>query len=268
MRCVFFISDRTGLTTESIGNALLTQFPTAQFKREFIPFVDTITKASKAIVKIKARYFQYNERPIVFTSILEPKIRDMFKLDCVCHIDFFESFTPILENEIGTKASNILGMSHGINDENKYNKRIDAIDFSLHNDDGIHVDNYDIADVILVGVSRVGKTPTCLYLAVNYGIKAANYPFADLDLINDKLPKILVPYYGKLFGLTIDVDRLHQIRSNRLPNSKYADINNCRQEIAAAEHIMQRYDIPYLNVSKRSIEELSVGIIERIKLNR
>lgn len=267
MKSVFFISDKTGITTESLGNALLTQFGDSEFKRDFIPFVDSESKADQAIVKINSRHNQYGAKPIVFTSIINPNIRDKFKLDYVCHIDFFESFIPKLENELGYKASLTVGMSHGINNEEKYYKRIDAIDFSLSNDDGVTVKNYELADVILVGVSRVGKTPTCLYLAVNYGIKAANYPFAELDLKQDKLPKLLVPFHSKLFGLTIEVERLHHIRSNRLPNSKYAELNTCKTEIAAAEHIMHQYDIPYLNVSKKSIEEISVAIMQRIKLS-
>lgn len=267
MKSIFFISDRTGITNEALGNALLTQFQDQSFKKDFIPFVDSEAKAEQAIVKINGRYSQFGTRPIVFTSIMNKDIRDKFKLDYVCHIDFFEYFIPILEHELGQTASLAEGMSHGIHDEVKYYKRIDAIDFSLYNDDGVSVKNYEQADVILVGVSRVSKTPTCLYLAVNYGIKAANYPFAELDLKNDKLPRTLVPYHHKLFGLTIDAERLHHIRSNRLPNSQYAELNTCRIEIAAAERILNRYDIPYLNVSKKSIEEISVAIIQRIKLN-
>ena len=267
MKSVFFISDRTGLTTESLGNALLTQFPLATFKREIIPFVDSEFKVSQAIIRINSRYLQYGERPIVFTSIMDNALRDKFKLNYVCHIDFFESFIPTLEKDIGQTASQAVGMSHGINDEAKYYKRIDAIDFALYNDDGVTAKNYEEADVILVGVSRVGKTPTCLYLAVNYGIKAANYPFAELDLQQDKLPQILVAHHYKLFGLTVDVERLHHIRTNRLPNTKYAQLSTCRSEIEAAEYIMHNYDIPCLNVSKKSIEEISVAILQRIKLN-
>lgn len=266
MKSVFFISDRTGITTESLGNALLTQFPLQSFKRDFIPFVDSETRADQAIVKINGRYSQFGTRPIVFTSIMNKELRNKFKLDYVCHIDFFESFIPTLEAELGQEASRAVGMSHGINDEAKYYRRIDAIDFSLYNDDGVTVKNYEAADVILVGVSRVGKTPTCLYLAVNYGIKAANYPFAELDLKHDRLPKNLIPYHHKLFGLTIEAERLHHIRSNRLPNSQYALLSTCKAEISAAENILHHYDIPCLNVSKKSIEEISVAIMQRIKL--
>ncbi|MCE2706338.1 MAG: kinase/pyrophosphorylase [Proteobacteria bacterium] len=268
MKSVFFISDRTGITTESLGNALLTQFGSVDFRREVMPFVDTVHKADQAIMKINNHYMHEGIRPIVFTSIINPEIRNKFKLNYVCYMDFFESFIPALEEEIGQQASLAIGQSHGISDEGKYYKRIDAIDYSLYNDDGVTSKNFDEADVILIGVSRVGKTPTCLYLAINYGIKAANYPLAETDLKHDKLPKALVPHHGKLFGLTIDVDRLHFIRTNRLPNTEYAKISTCTSEIAAAEHIMQVYDIPYLNTSRRSIEEIAVAIMQSINLHR
>jgi len=268
MRSVFFISDRTGITTEGLGNALLTQFHEIDFRKELIPFIDSETKADGVIAKLESRYNQDKAKPIVISSIINPDIRNKFKLDFVCHIDFFETFIPKLEEEIGYGASLVIGKSHGINDEDKYYRRIDAIDFSLYNDDGVTSKNYDEADVILVGVSRVGKTPTCLYLAVNYGIKAANYPFAEIDLTTDKLPKALVPYHSKLFGLTIGIERLHHIRSNRIPNSKYAELNTCRKEVEAAENLMHHYDIPFLNTSKKSIEEISSAIMQRIKLKR
>lgn len=268
MRSVFFLSDQTGITTESMGNALLTQFNELELRRELIPFIDTDLKADRAIMRIENRYIQDGERPIILSSIVNPVIRDKFKLESVCFIDFFEKFMPELENALGQKAVLASGKSHGIIDETKYYSRIDAIDFSLQNDDGVTVKNYDNADVILLGVSRVGKTPTCLYLAVNYGIKSANYPFAEDDLKNDKLPKSLVPYHGKLFGLTINIDRLHKIRQNRIPNSSYADINNCRKEIDAAEHVMRHYDIPFLNTSEKSIEEIASSIMQRIHLVR
>lgn len=268
MRSVFFISDRTGITTEGLGNALLTQFESVLFRKEVIPFVDTVYKADQAIVKVNNRYMQDGEKPIILSSIINPEIRNKFKLPYVFHRDFFESFIPSLESEIGQSASLAIGKSHGIIDENKYYKRIDAIDYALYNDDGVTNKNFDSADVILIGVSRVGKTPTCLYLAINYGIKAANYPLVENDLKHDKLPKALVPYHGKLFGLTIDVERLHHIRMNRLPNTEYSNLNTCSREVNSAENIMRTYDIPYLNTSKKSIEEISAGIMQSINLHR
>lgn len=268
MRSVFFLSDQTGITTEAMGNALLTQFGEIEVRKELIPFIDTELKADKAIVKIQNRYIQDGIRPLILSSIINSVIRDKFKLADVCFIDFFETFLPILETEMGEKAKLVMGRSHGIKDEGKYYRRIDAIDFALQNDDGVSVKNYDNADVILVGVSRVGKTPTCLYLAVNYGIKAANYPFAETDLKHDKLPKQLVPYYAKLFGLTINIDRLHQIRQNRIPDSSYASLVTCKSEIEAVERIMHQYDIPFLNTSEKSIEEIASNIMQRIRLER
>ena len=186
MRHVFFISDRTGITTESLGNALLTQFANINFIKEVIPFVDTAFKADQTIMKINDRYMQNRIKPIVLTSIINPDIRHKFQLPYVFHRDFFASFITDLEDELQLKSSLIVGKSHGISDEDKYTKRIEAIDYALSNDDGGVLKNLDEADVILIGVSRVGKTPTCLYLAISYGIKAANYPFVDDDLRHDK----------------------------------------------------------------------------------
>lgn len=267
-RSVFFVSDRTGITTEALGNALLTQFNQVSFKKEYVPFVDGENKAIQTLIKINNRFEQTGEKPIVFTSIMNPMIRDKFKLEHIFHIDFFETYIPSLEQELAIKASHATGMSHGMLDEDKYYKRMDAIEFSLINDDGISSKNYSDADVILVGVSRVGKTPTCLYLAVNYGIKAANYPLVEDDLNSDRLPPALAPYRDKLFGLTIELERLHNIRSHRLPGSNYATIKVCEREIAAAEGIMRRQNIPFLNTSKKSVEEISVAIMQLIKLSR
>ncbi len=268
MKSVFFISDRTGITTEGLGNALLTQFESIEFRKELVPFIDSEYKADQAIMKINNRHMQDGQKPIVITSIINPVVRDKFKLDNVFHIDFFESFIPALEDELGQKASLAVGRSHGISDEIRYYNRIDAIHFSLDNDDGVTSKNYDEADVILIGVSRVGKTPTCVYLAVNYGIRAANYPFAEADLRHEHLPKALVPYHSKLFGLSIEADRLHHIRTARLPNTQYAGLSNCRFEIMAAENIMRQCGVSFLNTTIKSIEEISVAIMHQIKLVR
>ncbi len=268
MRSVFFVSDRTGITTEALGIALLTQFKDIEIRKELIPFVDTKLKADQAIIKINNRYQQDKVRPIVLTSIIDPLIREQFDLSYAMHIDFFEAFIPSLEKELKQNATSVIGKSHGISDEAKYYNRIDAIDFALINDDGVSNKNFLEADVILIGVSRVGKTPTCLYLAIHYGIKAANYPLAENDLLNDHIPKILTPYHNKLFGLTIELSRLQHIRSNRIPNSHYAELNTCKFEIEAAERIMQNYDIPYLNSSYKSIEEISAAIMQSINLKR
>lgn len=268
MKSIFFISDRTGITSEVLGNTLLTQFSGLPVTKEYLPFIDSEDKAEIALTKIKNNYLQYGEKPILITSIANLHIRNKFKLSYVLNIDFFESFLPLLEQEFAQKASQKVGMSHGINDEEKYYKRIDAIDFSLFNDDGATVKNYDKADVILIGVSRVGKTPTCLYLAVNYGVKAANYPLVENDFLSDKLPKVLRPYCNKVFGLTIEPEKLYSIRQSRLPNSIYSNLNICKKELLIAEKLMNINHIPVLNTSKKSIEEISVEIMQKIKLYR
>ena len=268
MRSVFYISDQTGITTEKLGTALLGKFPGIEFRREGFPFVDSAAKVNNALVRIKDRYLQDGQKPIIVSSVINPELRQMLKVDYALNLDFFEAFIDQLELELGVKATLEINKIHGIGNQENYNHRIEAIHFSLENDDGVSVKNYDEADVILVGVSRVGKTPTCIYLAVNYGLKCANYPFAEQDLHSDHLPKILVPFHGKLFGLSIEAERLHNIRSSRLPNSKYAEISTCLTEVKAAEHIMHNCGIPFLNTSKKSIEEISVAIMQRVKLKR
>lgn len=268
MRSVFFISDQTGITTEKLGNALLAKFPEVEFRRETFPFIDTPAKMSQVMLRVYNRYLQDGEKPIVVSSVLNADLRKIIEVDYAHSLDFFRAFIPQLEEALGVLATQKINKLHGISDEEKYNHRIDAIHFSLENDDGVSSKNYHEADVIIVGVSRVGKTPTSIYLAVNYGIKAANYPFAELDLKTDHLPKSLVPFHQKLFGLSIEADRLHQIRSHRLPNSKYANITTCMDEITAAERIMTTCGIPFLNTSHKSIEEISVAIMQMVRLKR
>jgi regulator of PEP synthase PpsR (kinase-PPPase family) len=268
MRSVFYISDQTGITTEKLGTALLGKFPNIPFYRESFPFADTPAKMSQALLKIKNRYMQDGKKPIIVSSVLNPHLRQMLKVDYVLNLDFFEAFIGQLEQELDTTATLEVSKIHGIGDEEKYNHRIEAIHFALENDDGISVKNYEEADVIIIGVSRVGKTPTAIYLAVNYGIKSANYPLAELDLQGDSLPKVLLPYHHKLFGLSIEVERLHTIRSHRLPHSEYANLTTCINEIAAAERVMRNCSIPFLNTSHKSIEEISVAIMHLIKLKR
>ena len=268
MRSVFYISDQTGITTEKLGTALLGKFPDMQFRSESFPFADTQAKMSQAILKVKNRYMQDGQKPIIVSSVINPQLRGMLKLDYALHLDFFEAFIDQLEEELGVKATLDERKIHGIGDQEKYNHRIDAIHFSLENDDGVTAKNYPEADIIIVGVSRVGKTPTSIYLAVNYGIKAANYPLAEHELQSDHLPKALVPYHHKLFGLSIEAERLHNVRSHRLPNSLYAKMSTCVNEIAAGERIMHNCGIPFLNTSHKSIEEISVAIMQQIKLTR
>lgn len=267
-RRAYFISDRTGITAESLGNALLTQFDHVEFKRETIPFIDTIEKAYELAKRIREHVNKSEEKPIVFASIVSSEVRQVLKVDGTLFIDFFETFTGELENEFRQKASLSIGKAHGMTSEKSYDLRINAINFSLNHDDGIKTGDLDEAEVILVGVSRSGKTPTCLYLALQYGIKAANYPLTPDDLGTTVLPKMLQPYRNKLFGLTIQPQRLHTIRTERRPDSRYASLENCRFEVNEAESIFRQQRIPYINATHKSIEEIATTILHNSGLTR
>ncbi|HRG62349.1 MAG: kinase/pyrophosphorylase [Neisseriales bacterium] len=268
MRSVFYISDQTGITTEKLGAALLGKFPQIEFRKESFPFADTPSKISQALIRVKNRFLTDGMKPIIVSSVITPKLRKLLDVDYALTLDFFDAFIGKMEAELGCQATHEISKIHGIGDEDKYNHRIDAIHYSLDNDDGVSSRHYDEADIIIIGVSRVGKTPTSIYLSVNYGIKVANYPLAEADLQTDHLPKALVPYHHKLFGLSIEVERLHSIRTHRLPNSKYAQLNTCVNEIQAAERIMNHCGVPFLNTSHKSIEEISVAIMQLVRIKR
>ncbi|WP_373741427.1 pyruvate, water dikinase regulatory protein [Neisseria sp.] len=268
VRTAFFISDRTGLTSESLGEALLDQFNNLTFKRATYPFVDTPEKAREMAAVIDRTAEQSTLRPLVFESISNPEVREIIKTGNALHINFFDAFLGIMEQELGTPARNAIGKSHGISDTRRYDARMEAVNFSLSHDDGISDKNLKEADVILMGVSRSGKTPTCLYLALQYGIRAANYPLIPDDLESTDLPRMVKPYKDKLFGLTIQPERLQAIRHERRPNSTYAKIDTCRSEVADAQAMFKRHGIPFTNTTDKSVEELAVNIMQACRLNR
>lgn len=266
-RPAFFISDRTGLTSESMGEALLDQFPELKFKRSTYPFVDTPEKA-RAMVQIIEKTATQGDKPLVFSSIINKEIREIIKSSPGLHFSFFDAFLGKLEKELGMSARNSVGKNHGIGDTERYDARMEAVNFSLNHDDGISDKDLQHADVILMGVSRSGKTPTCLYLALQYGIRAANYPLTPDDLDNPDLPPMVKKYRNKLYGLTIQPDRLMEIRQERRPNSNYASLQTCKQEIADAQAMFRRFNIPFTNTTHKSVEELAVSIIQACQLKR
>ncbi len=266
-RSAFFVSDRTGITAEAMGSTLLTQFE-QEFKRETIPYVDTVEKAEEVVATIRERAGSDHHRPLLFTSIVDPAIRAVFKVDCALSIDFFETFIGQIENELGQKPSLLVGKTHGLVNEERYDYRMAAVNFSLDHDDGVKLKDLEEADVILVGVSRSGKTPTCLYLALQYGIKAANYPLTPEDLDCPTLPKMLLPFRQKIFGLTIDPQRLHNIRTERRRDSRYASMDNCRYEVNEAESMFRQHGIPFISTTHKSIEEISTTIMLKAGLTR
>ena len=268
-RKVFFVSDRTGITAEVLGHSLLTQFEGIEFHRTTLPFVDSVEKAQEVAQNLAEICLESDTRPIVFSTMVDASIRNALRQrNNALHMDFFEKFIDPLEQELGMMSSHTMGKSHAIDNNEEYNTRIDAVNFTMNSDDGASTKFYEDADVILVGVSRSGKTPTCLYLALHYGIKAANYPLVPEDFDSQKLPARLQPFRNKLFGLTIHPDRLQQIRRERKPDSKYASLDNCRFELAEAESLMRRERIPYLDTTHKSVEELASTIVHSAGLAR
>ncbi len=266
-RPVFYVSDGTGITAETVGHSLLTQFPGASFVTDRISFVDNAEKAEEAVARIRAAAERYQTRPIVVNSCVDSGLSVILAESGALILDVFEPFIGPLEQELNTQRHLNVGRAHGLVDFDTYHRRINAMNFALTHDDGIAV-NYDEADVILVAVSRAGKTPTCIYLALHYGVRAANYPLTDEDLESDRLPPRLRNYRRKLFGLTIDPERLQQIRQERRPNSRYADLETCKREVSAAEALFRAERIPTLSTTHTSIEEISSKVLATFGLQR
>ncbi|MFS8085292.1 MAG: pyruvate, water dikinase regulatory protein, partial [Acidobacteriota bacterium] len=235
-----------------LGNSLLTQFEGINFQRTTLPFVDTREKIDQAIEQINLAGERDGKRPIVLSSMVDDAMSERLGQADALFLDFFHVFIAPLEAELGFKSSHAAGRSHGLANSNAYLARIDAINYSLAHDDGQTTKDLANAQVILVGVSRSGKTPTSLYLALQFGIRAANFPLTPDDFGDRELPHSLRSYRGRLFGLTIKPDRLNRIRSERRPDSKYASLSNCLYEIREAEAMMQREGIPVLDTTSRS----------------
>jgi regulator of PEP synthase PpsR (kinase-PPPase family) len=266
-RTVFIISDGTGITAETFSHSILAQFET-NFKQIRIPFVNSIDKAHQALKEINHLADLHGVKPIVFSTLVNPEINSLINSSKAMVLDMFHTFVAPLELELNLKSTHAIGRFHQNIDTEGYKNRIEAINFSLAHDDGQSHKNLEEADVILVGVSRSGKTPTCLYLAMQYGIKSANYPLIPEDFERGSLPSELKKYQTKLFGLTIDPQRLSQIRNERRPGSKYASLENCRYEINEAHAMMEREGIPWLSSTHKSIEEISTTILQALKSDK
>ena len=268
-RTVFFLSDRTGITAEMLGNSLLVQFDEFQFRRQTIPFIDSMAKVDEAIAEINATRHSEGRRPIVFCSMANEEAASRIRGNAdALTLDLFQIFIAPLEAELAARSSHTAGRSHGMSSSHEYFARMEAINFTQTHDDGAHTRDLAKAQVILVGVSRCGKTPTSLYMALQFGIRAANFPLTPDDFADRKLPASVLPYRDKLFGLTIVPERLREIREERRPGSKYASLESCRSEVREAEHLMERERIPMVDTTSKSIEEIATTILHRTGLRR
>lgn len=266
-RTAFYVSDGTGITAETLGNSMLTQFAGVQFKQVTLPYVQTDEQTHEAVARIN-RAASEGEKPVVFSTLVDQHHRAILSRCNGLVMDLFAAFLAPLEAELGMRSSHQVGASHAIKDAEAYRIRIDAVHYALENDDGARTRHYDKADIIMIGVSRSGKTPTCLYLALQFGIYAANYPLTEDDFDDLRLPKSLLPHKDKLFGLTIDPERLVAIRSERKEGSKYASPRQCDLEVRGLEAIYNRHNIPYLNATDLSIEEIATRIMAKAGLER
>ena len=265
-RVVYIVSDGTGITAENFSQSILAQFETS-FKQIRIPFVDTVDKAHDAVRQINGADPKYGQA-IVFTTLVNPEVNQVVSNANALVLDMFQTFVAPLEQTLGMRSTHAINRLHHNADTDAYKNRIEAINYSLAHDDGQSNQNLADANVILVGVSRVGKTPTSLYLAMQYGLKAANYPLIPEDFERGQLPKDLLPHKQKIYGLTIDADRLCEIRNERRPGSNYAKLENCRYEINEATSMMRRESIPWVSTTSKSIEEIATTILQAIRSDK
>ncbi|MCA2928024.1 MAG: kinase/pyrophosphorylase [Microcystis sp. M020S1] len=266
-RSVFFVSDGTGITAETFGHAVLAQFD-LRFREIRLPFIDSPDKAYEAMQRINQTAEQDGKRPLVFSTLVNADTATVIKRSNAMIHDLIDRFVEPLEQELGVKSTHTIGRSHNIANSEEYKRRIEAINFSLAHDDGQSNKSLHEADVILIGVSRCGKTPTSLYLAMTYGLKIANYPLIPDDFERNCLPSVLPQHKSKLFGLSIAPERLSEVRHERRPGSKYAAPEQCRYEVNEAEALMRRDSIRWLSTTTKSIEEIATTVLQEVKIER
>ncbi|GEK71886.1 MULTISPECIES: posphoenolpyruvate synthetase regulatory kinase/phosphorylase PpsR [Halomonas] len=270
-RTAFFISDGTGITAESLGRSLLAQFENVEIRMLTKPYIDSVEKAKRLVEVIQATAVKDGNTPIIIDTIVDQDVRAVIRDAEGFQVDIFSTFLEPLEQELATHSSYSVGRTHAIGSDDVYMDRIQSVHFALDNDDGARTHQYDKADIILVGVSRCGKTPSSLYLALQFGIRAANYPLTEDDQDENgslKLPPVLAKHRHKLFGLTIDPRRLAAIRHERRPNSRYSSMDQCVQEVAEAEALYRRMHIPYIDTTRFSVEEISTRMIAETGISR
>lgn len=266
-RPIFFVSDGTGITAETLGNTLLTQFEAVSVKKTTLPFINSVEKAHST-----AEYIDYvatsGPRPIIFSTTVNDDVRAILRRSQALFIDLFDTYIHTIEGELGQKSTHAQGRAHGLVDGRRYDARIEAMNFAMEHDDGQSTRDLGLAQVILIAPSRCGKTPTSLYLALQYGIFATNFPLTEDDLETLKMPGSLKGYTDRCFGLTSEAERLHQIRSERRPGSRYSSLAQCAYELREAESLYRKFNIPYVSAATRSIEEIAALVMQEKGLER
>lgn len=265
-RTVYFVSESTGITAETLGASLLSQFPHIDFTYHQRSFINSVKKASALVEEINIESAAHSYKPLVFATMPENSINQILEQADCHYYEIFESFLDKIGHDLHTEPTRESGLSHGLVNEKHYDARIDALNYTLKHDDAMVLKTLGDADVIIIGVSRSGKTPTSLYLALKFGIKAANYPITDDDFDRDELPQVLLDNRDKLFATSIKAKRLHQIRQKRRPNSHYSSLETCKTEIIKAQQLYERYNLSPMDVTSQSIEELAAQIVRKLSL--
>jgi regulator of PEP synthase PpsR (kinase-PPPase family) len=260
---VFFLSDSTGISAETMGNALLIQFPELRFERHLIPFIATVEEAERVVAVLDAAAAG-PVSPLAFSTTAVTEIRDVLHRTQCPLIDFFDLHMSRVETILGTKGLRVAARLHGVGDIKRYNARMAAIEYAIEHDDGQSMRALDKADVILLAPSRCGKTPTTMYLALQHGIFVANYPLVEEDFSTTDLPAPVRALCDRCFGITTTPARLSQVRHERRANSRYASLEQCGYELRHAETMYRTHQIPFVNSSAKSVEEMSTLILQTL----
>jgi regulator of PEP synthase PpsR (kinase-PPPase family) len=263
---VFFLSDSTGISAETMGNALLIQFPELRFERRLIPFITSVEEARRVVAILDAAAAG-PVTPLAFSTTAVEEVRqELLRSKCPL-IDFFGMHMESVESILGAKGVRVAARLHGMGDVKRYNARMAAVEYAIEHDDGQSMRALDKADVILLAPSRCGKTPTTMYLALQHGIFVANYPLVDEDFQNAELPRPVRGLRERCFGITTTPARLSQVRHERRPNSRYASLEQCTYELRQAEAMYRSHRLPVINSATKSVEEMSTVILQALDHN-
>ena len=262
---IYYVSDSTGILSTNLGQSLLCQFPEIHFHEEQFPFIRSVKEARATL-----KYILKNSggrSPIIFSTIMLPEVLKVFDTPEVELFDMYVAFLDRLERSLEVQPLRLPGF-YRHTDNVSISKRVEAIHYTLEHDDGTKIDELDDADVILVGVSRSGKTPASVYLATQMGLKAANFPLTIEFLTQYSLPEAIKRNIKRTVGLTTSPEMLRKVREKRYAASNYAKLVTCLEELDQAKNIFLKNKIPVVNTEGKSIEETATQIMQEIGLSR
>jgi len=262
---VFFLAGGTGISAETLGNMMLQQFPSVAFARRKIPFITTTEQARGVVRELDAAMTE-SVTPLVFSTVSDEQVRNELQQTRCAFIDLFGSHLDTVERVLHVNATHGAAALHGVGDTRRYDARMKAIEFAMEHDDGASLRNLEQADLILVAPSRCGKTPTSMYLALQHGLKVANYPLVEEDFDTGDLPRPVRNLGSKCFGLLSTAARLSQVRGERRPGSRYASLAQCSFELRRAEALYRAHRIPSINSASMSVEEMAAVIMQSSRL--